>query len=79
MTDGKGKNAMRRVGRLDPGGAKPHREGVKTPPPKPDSSEAARREARRAQALRANLRRRKAPPAPPPADIDPPCDSRPPG
>jgi hypothetical protein len=35
--------------------------------------------ARRAQALRSNLRRRKAPTPPPPADAaDPPCDSRPP-
>ena len=76
MTDGKGKTAVRRVGRLDRGGAKPHREGVKTPPPNPASSEAERRDARRAQALRANLRRRKAPAPPPAADeADPPCDS----
>ena len=67
-------------GRLDPVDARPHREEVKTPPPNPESSEAARREARRAKALRDNLRRRKAPPAPAPADsADPPCDSRPPG
>ncbi len=61
-------------------GARPHREEVKTPPPNPESSEAARREARRAKALRDNLRRRKAPLPPPAVEIsDPPCDSRSPG
>ncbi|MCA6252304.1 MAG: hypothetical protein IM646_08305 [Phenylobacterium sp.] len=51
---------------------------MKTPPPNLASSEAERRDARRAQALRANLRRRKAPAPPPAADeADPSCDSPP--
>ncbi len=41
---------------------------AKSPAPPAEITEKARREARLAQALRANLRRRKAPPAARPAD-----------